>query len=208
MENKNALVVVPEEENIIISFAVTDDKPFNKCFECRSFRNGCSGPNLAVMGVARACEFLQMARIFLGLSYQQVSDGTDVSLATVKRTLTGKVSDPSFFTIMAISTYLLGDPNGKYPCAIPDINTSDASLAQLQEATKELERALADNQDYRAALDAIHTSYNMEMQTIRDEGQKKVDYLLGQVDRLRMEIDYLRLENDRKAKIIDKYLDS
>lgn len=29
-----------------------------------------------------------------------------------------------------------------------------------------------------------------------------------QVERLRKEVDYLRLENDRKAKIIDKWLDS
>lgn len=29
-----------------------------------------------------------------------------------------------------------------------------------------------------------------------------------QVDRLRKEVDYLRIENDRKAKIIDKWLDS
>ena len=29
-----------------------------------------------------------------------------------------------------------------------------------------------------------------------------------QIERLRKEIDYLRLENDRKAKIIDKWLDS
>lgn len=208
MENKNALVVVPEEENIVISFAVTDDKPFNKCFECRSFRNGCSGPNLFAMGIGRACEFLQLARVFLGHSYQDVSDGTGVSLATVKRTLTGKSGDPGYFTLKALSDFLLGDPNGKYPCAIPDINTSDDSLAQLQEATKELERAMADNQDYRAALDAIHASYNMEMQTIREEAQKKIDYLVDQVRRQQGEIDYLHLENDRKAKIIDKYLDS
>lgn len=29
-----------------------------------------------------------------------------------------------------------------------------------------------------------------------------------QIERLRKEVDYLRLENDRKAKIIDKWLDS
>lgn len=200
MENKNVLVETPEEETIVISFEVTEDKPFNKCFECRSFRNGCSGPNLSVMGVSRACEFLQMARIFLGLSYQQVADGTGVSLTTVKRTLTGKVSDPSFFTMTTISIYLLGDPNGKYPCAIPDVAPDD-SAARLQEATKELERALADNRDYRAALDNIHASYNMEMQTIREEAKVKIDHLLDQLNRQRGEIDYLR-------KIVNKYLDS
>lgn len=198
MENKSVLVETPEEETIVISFEVTEDKPFNKCFECRSFRNGCSGPNLSVMGVSRACEFLQMARIFLKQSYQQVADGTGVSLTTVKRTLMGKVSDPSFFTMTTISIYLLGDPNGKYPCAIPDVAPDD-SAARLLEATKELERAMAENRDYRTALDNIHASYNMEMQTIREEAKVKIDHLLDQLNRQRGEVDYLR-------KIIDKYL--
>ena len=207
MENNKSLVIVPEED-VVVSFEVTADKPFNKCFECRSFRNGCSGPNLSVMEVARVCEFLQMARIFLGYSYQYVADGTGLSLATVKRTLTGKISDPSFFTISAISRFLLGDPNGKYPCAWPNVIPDADNDAKLNDAVRELERALNDNKDYREALDNIHASYNSEMQIIRDEAQKKVDYLIKQVDRLRLDVDYWRLENDRKSKIIDKYLDS
>lgn len=42
----------------------------------------------------------------------------------------------------------------------------------------------------------------------RDDFQRKVDYLLGLVEHHRKELDYLRLENDRKAKIIDKFLDN
>lgn len=203
MENKT--VFLPEED-IVVSFAVTDDKPFNKCFECRSFKNGCSGPNPFSMGLERMCEFLQLARVFSKQSYQDVADGTGISLATVKRTLTGKSGDPGYFTLKALNDFLVGDPNGKHPCAIPNI-ASDDSAARLNEATKELERALADNLDYKVALDNIHASYNAEIQTIRSESKTKTDHLLEQILRLRMEVDYLCLENDRKAKIIDKYLD-
>lgn len=205
MEENTNLVYIPEDD-IIVSFEVTADKPFNKCFECRSFRNGCSGPNLSVMGIERVCEFLQLARIFLNHSYQEVADGTGLSLATVKRTLTGKVSDPSFFTISAISMFLLGDPNGKYPCAIPNMLSNHDNDIKLNNALIDLERAMNDNKDYRQALDNIHVSYNAEMQMIRDDAQKKIDFLLAEVERLRAECAGWKYENDRKGKMIDEYI--
>jgi len=206
MDEPKTAVFLPEE-NITISFEVTDEKPFNKCFECHSFRNGCSGPNLTVMDIDRVCEFLQLARIFLKKSYQDVADGTGVSLATVKRTLTNKISDPSFYTISAISRFLCGDPNGKYPCAIPNIAPETDTSAKVTEATRELERALADNQDYKKALDDIHGSYNAEMQRLRDDAKRQVDYLLGELQRARDNAEHWRYENDRKGKLIDKYME-
>ena len=159
------------------------------------------------MGVSRACEFLQLARVFLGYSYQNVADATELSLTTVKRILTGKVSDPSYYTLKVLSDFLLGDPNGKYPCAIPNIIAGSDNDAKLNDALRELERALNDNKDYRAALDNIHTSYNAEMQTIRLEAQEKIDYLKKQVEKLQQQNDYLWTENNRKAKIVDTYLE-
>ena len=212
MVSSNNSIFVPEE-NIVINFEVTDDKPFNKCFQCPSLRNGCSGPNLSVMGVARACEFLQMARIFFHYSYQDVADGTSLSLSTVKRTLTGKISDPSFFTISAISTFLLGDPNGKYPCAIPNVISDPENAAKLNDALRELERVLDDNEDYREALDNIHNSYKAEMDTIRIESQRRdeekqrmIDHLLEENKRLHSDSEAWRLENERKGRLIDSYI--
>ena len=195
------------EEDIVVSFEITDDKPFNQCFECRSFRNGCSGPNLFAMGVTRACEFLQLARVFLGYSYQNVADATELSLTTVKRILTGKVSDPSYYTLKVLSDFLLGDPNGKYPCAIPNVVSNSDNDIKLNDALRELERALNDNKDYRAVLDNIHASYNAEMQTIRAEAQEKIAYLRTQVDRLREQNDNLWAENNRKSKVVDMFLE-
>lgn len=203
---KNDSTFIPEE-NIVVSFEVTEAKPFNKCFECKSFRNGCSGPNLSIMPIERVCEFLQSARVFLKYSYQDITDETGVSLATVKRTLCNKVSDPSFFTISAISVFLLGDPNGKYPCAIPNVTSDLANEAQLNNAMLELERTIADNKDYRTALDNIHASYNAEMQLIRDEAQKKIDYLLKDIERLHADVEYWRSENSRKGQLIDRYME-
>ena len=58
MKNETAVVYIPEE-NLSVSFEITDDKPFNKCFKCRSFRDGCSGPNLFAMGIERLLMVLE-----------------------------------------------------------------------------------------------------------------------------------------------------
>lgn len=216
MENYSSIVSVPDED-LDVSFEVTAEKPFNKCFACRSFRNGCSGPNLFAMGIERACEFLQMARIHIGYTYQDVSDATTVSIAQVKRILTGKVSDPSFFSMKALSDYLLGDPNGKYPCAIPDIAADSDSAIKLNHAIRDLERALNDNDDYRVALDNIHASYQSEMATLRIEHKEAMDekdrdhqtirdHLISQIEHQREDIIFLRSEIARRSVLIDEYM--
>jgi len=206
MEESKKIVSVPGE-NTTVNFEVTEDKPFNKCFQCNSFRNGCSGPNLTVMEPLRACEFLQMTRVFLGYSYQYVADGTSLSLATVKRNLNGEISDPSFYTVSVLSRFLCGDPNGKYPCAIPNIAPSSEHAQMLNDAMRDLERALADNKDYRKALDNIHESYKAELQLVRDEAQAKIADLRSQLDRLQRNNDYLWAENNRKSKMVDMFLE-
>ena len=40
------------------------------------------------------------------------------------------------------------------------------------------------------------------------DSQLEIDHLCSQVERLKAEVDYLRLENDRKAKIIDKFINT
>jgi len=203
---KNKEVFLPDE-NVTLSFAVTDDKPFNKCFQCHSFRSGCSGPNLSVMGVERVCEFLQMARIFLKKSYQDVADGTGISLATIKRTLTGKVNDPSFFTISSIAAYLLGDPNGKYPCAIPNIVVDESSQHLLAEALKDIERLGSDNEEYKRIQDNIHASYQQEIDAVCKRYQGMIDTLKDELQRAWIQADAWKAENERKAKIIDRNWD-
>ena len=206
MQDETTLVCVPEE-NLTVSFEVTEVKPFNQCFKCRSFRNGCSGPNLLAMGVERLSEMFQMARIHLGYSYQYVADSTGISIATVKRFFAGKITDPSFFTLKALSDLLLGDPNGKFPCANPDIVYDAENVQKLNDALRDLERALDDNKDYRKMLDDIHDSYNAEMQTIRDEAKMKIDYLLAELERSRTENSNLWAENIRKSKLVDMLIE-
>ena len=66
---------------------------------------------------------------------------------------------------------------------------------------------MADNKEYKDALDNIHTAYKAEMDIIRSEAQRKIDFLLEQIAKLRTDNDHLWEENNRKSKIVDLYIE-
>jgi transcriptional regulator with XRE-family HTH domain len=203
----NKRTIYLPEENMTVSFEVTPEKPFNKCFQCPSFRNGCSGPNILEMPFERACEFLQLARLFLNYSYQFVADKTALSLATIKRLLTGKLTDPSYYTMQRVAHFLVGDQNGKAPCSIPDVSVDPENERRLNEAMRDLERALAENKDRQELLNKIQDLHLAETQQIRTEAQAKIDFLRDQLERVQRENDHLWAENNRKSRLVDRLLD-
>lgn len=145
-ENSNVLNIIDADElHEVIDIEVTKEKPFNKCLNCEYLGNGCSGPNLNAMTVERACEFLQIRRVQLGFSYQKTADLSLLSVVTVKRILTGKIKDPSFLSMQALTFALITDPKDKYPCAM-ERYTEEAKealaackVAQAELALKEKE---------------------------------------------------------------------
>ena len=69
---------------------------------------------------------------------------------------------------------------------------------KLGDVQHELEHALSVNLEYKAVLENIHSSYKAELdavrgetETVKLEAQKKVDYLLDLVAKLRADNDNL-----------------
>ena len=183
-------------------------KPYNRCLVCsHREEKRCDGPRTSAMTLERWCEFMRDMKDVNELTNAYIAEKSGVSIKTIERLMAQNCEqDIMRETARRIEDAIIGSSN-QYPCYLAFEENTPQEDQRLHDALIDLERAMADNQDYRSVLDGIHASYNNEMQTIRDEAQKKINYLLGQVDRLRIEVDYLRLENDRKAKIIDKYLD-
>lgn len=169
-ENTNILAHIDDVEfpADALSIEVTKEKPFNQCFSCNYFRNGCSGPNLNIMTVERVCEFLQLCRIRLGYTYQTTADLCGLSLVTVKRTLAGNNKDPGWSTIQALSSVLVGDPKGKYPCALHIVEE------QKEAATQECVRL-------QATLDAIKAEHAAEIETARVHDRRSIEFLQQQI---------------------------
>lgn len=194
------------------------EKPYNRCLACahRSEKR-CDGPRTSAMELARWCEFMRDMKEANGLTNVEISKKADVSLKTIERLLALSYDkDILRDTARRIEDAIIGSSN-QYPCYLAfEAEHPQEQSEQLNDAMRELERALADNKDYRDVLDNIHASYRAEMQTLRneaqiqvqfvkEEAQKKIDYLRNQVDRLQKDNDNLWAENNRKAALVDEF---
>lgn len=181
------------------------EKPYNRCLSCQHRKVRCDGPRTSGLELLRWCEYMRDLKEVNGLTNAEIAEEADVSIKTVERIMALN-SDQDIYrdTARRIENVIIGSAN-TYPCylAFEEENRPDEKMA---DAMRELERALADNEDYRAALDNIHSSYKAEMETIRAEAQKKIDFLLDQVAQLRTDNNNLWAENNRKSKVIDTFL--
>lgn len=182
------------------------EKPYNRCLSCPHRKVRCDGPRTSGLELARWCEYMRDMKEVNGLTNAYIAEVSGVSVKTVERIMALN-SDQDIYrdTARRIENAIIGSTS-TYPCylAFEEEHRPDEKMA---DAMRELERALADNQDYRAALDGIHTSYKAEMETIRAEAQKKIDFLLDQVAQLRADNNNLWAENNRKSKVIDRFLE-
>ena len=184
------------------------EKSYDRCIPCHHRKeNRCNGPRTSAMELKRWCEFMRDMKEANGLSNAYIAEESGVSIKTIDR-LMALHCDQDIMRENArrIEAVIMGSSNN-YPCYQAYEELMPDNSQQLATAMIELERALADNRDYKTALDNIHASYREEMEAIRDEAQKKIDFLLDEVNRLRSDAEHWRAENDRKGKLIDTYLD-
>lgn len=183
------------------------DKPYNRCLTCRHRGVRCDGPRTSAMSLGRWCEFMRDMKKANGLTNIYVAETADISVKTIER-LMALTYDKDILrdTARRIEDAIIGSSN-QYPCILAYEEELPDDTPKIKALMQEMEHILGDNRMYKTTLDNIHASYAAEIQTIREESKEKTEQLLTQIDRLRQEIDYLRLENDRKARIIDKFLD-
>ena len=182
------------------------EKPYNRCLHCPHRQIRCDGPRTSAMPLARWCEFMRDMKELNGLTNAEIAEKSGVSVKRVERLMALNIEqDIMRETARLIEDAIIGSSN-QYPCYLAFEESAPEEKQKLNDALRELGRVLADNKDYRQALDNIHTSYNAEMQLIRDEAQKKIDFLLSEVERLRSECASWKYENDRKGKMIDEYI--
>lgn len=156
------------------------DKPYNKCLSCPHRQTKCDGPRTSAMPLLRWCEFMRDMKELNGLTNLDIAERSGVSVKTIERLMALRAdNDIMRETARLIEDAIIGSSN-QYPCYLAFEENATADSQHFNDAARELERALADNQDYRVALDGIHTSYKAEMQLIRDEAQVKVNFLLEQ----------------------------
>lgn len=161
---------------------------FEKCIKCDRLGESCV-PNLMLLPFSELLQWWSKRQKHLEWTNQVLSDKSKVPVGTINRIKAGDYQDCKYSTIRNILIALIGGTTDEFSCT-EQVEKELKHLEQLQQQTEQL-----------AALEK-------EMSILRENDQKSIENLLEQVERLRKEVDYLRLENDRKARIIDKFLDS
>lgn len=184
------------------------EKPYNRCLSCHHRKVRCDGPRTSGLPLERWWEYMRDLKDINDLSNAYIAEEAELSVKTIEKVLgpNPPAQDIMRDTARRIENAIIGSTS-KYPCFLAFEEENRPDEQKLNNAMIELERVMADNKDYRVALDNIHASYQTEMDLIRAEAQKKIDFLVDQVQRLNRENDNLWSENMRKSKVIDTFLD-
>ena len=182
------------------------DKPYYKCLVCSHFSEKRCGIPLSRLPLEDWCICIRVVKESKHLTNAYVAEKADVSIKTIEKIVALNCDqDIRRDTARRIEDAVFGEPCD-IVCYLEIANSVPEASEKLNTAMIDLERALSDNEDIRKAMDNVQISHAAEMQAIRDEDQKKIDYLREQNMRLQRDNDNLWAENIRKSKLIDNLL--
>lgn len=160
---------------------------YNKCITCKYLGNGCDGPRTSSMPTERWCAFMYQIKEHKNLTNEEIAEGSGISLPTVNKIMSSNApSDLRRSTITALEDFLIGT-SGTYPCPYEVLTNDEAATIR-----RELEIRNTQVAELNRTIENIHASYQKELDAIREEAQRKIDYLLN--------------EDRRKASVIDRLL--
>ena len=187
----------------VLDFA---DKPYYKCLVCSHFSEKRCGIPLSRLPLEDWCICIRVVKDAKHLTNAYVAEKADVSIKTIEKIVALNCDqDIRRDTARRIEDAVFGDPCG-IVCYLEIADSVPEASERLNNAMIDLERALSDNEDIRKAMDNVQITHAAEMQAIRDDDQKKIDYLREQNLRLQRDNDNLWAENIRKSKIIDSLI--
>lgn len=177
-------------------------KPYNRCLFCQHrMEKRCDGARSSAMELQRWCEYMHDMKEVNGLTNAYIAEASGVSLKTIDKIMAMKCDqDIMRETARRIENAVIGSSN-QYPCILAYEESAASGANKLNETVRDLEYT-------RSTLANIQASYNAEIQAVRAEAQKKIDYLLEDINMLRKEAAYWHEENERKAKIIEQLFEA
>ena len=150
-----------------------EEKPYNICISCPKIGVTCDGPNFLAMSVERWCEWCHLRRDFLKWKNQTIADKAGVSKVSIDRIMAKDVKDLRITTMQAVTRALVNGTWGQSPCVL------------VTESEKEIyvdnPVIVAQCQHLQNTLDALSKEHKTELAFIREDAQKKIDFLSNQI---------------------------
>lgn len=182
------------------------DKPYFKCLHCPNFpENKCKIP-FSRLPLLDWCICMRAGKEINHLTNAYVSEKSDASIKTIEKIFSLNCDqDIRRDTARRIELAIFGESDDFVRCMEAENSVPEAS-EQLKAAMMDLERALHDNEDIKAAMENVQITHATQLQAIQDELNAKIADLRLQNERLQRDNDYLWAENNRKSKIVDMFL--
>jgi hypothetical protein len=150
-----------------------EEKPYNICISCPKIGQTCDGPNFLAMSVERWCEWCHLRRDFLNWKNSTIAEKSGVSKISIDRIMAGDVKDLRITTMQAVTRALVNGMWGQSPCVL------------VAETEKEIyvdnPVIIAQCQHLQNTLDKLSAEYKIELASVREEAQKKIDFLREQI---------------------------
>lgn len=155
----------------------TYEHAYDRCLGCEHLGAGCDGPNTLSMSLSRWCEWCHDLKVLKGLTNADVAELSGVSQTTVDRVMAGQVPKDIMRSTCADITRVLIGSWGQWPCSLA------AEPVDNPSTLKELEEKRAELYELRRSLDKMRESHIEEIRMIREEAQRKVDFLRGECEK-------------------------
>lgn len=153
---------------------------FEKCIECKRIGESCV-PNFMLLPFTGLIQWCNKRQKYLGWTNQVLADRSNVPIGTINRIKAGEYMDCKYSTIKNILIALIGGTTDEFSCT-EQVERELRQMEQLAQQAAALSAVESENDRLKARLNQIDEIYCKEMQAVRADYQKQIDFLTKQID--------------------------
>lgn len=159
---------------------------FEKCIECNRIGKSCV-PNLMLLPFSELMQWCAKRQKYLDWKNQALADKSNVPVGTINRIKAGEYMDCKYSTIRNILIALIGGTTDEFSCT-EQVENELQQVEQLERQTAALSAVEAENEKLQARLCQLEEQHRNELQAVKEEHRKQIEFLRKQIDFEEMQI--------------------
>lgn len=159
---------------------------FDKCIVCNRIGESCV-PNLMLLSFSDLMQWCNKRQKYHGWSNQQLAEKSNVPVGTINRIKAGEYLDCKYSTMKNILIALIGGTTDEFSCT-KQVEAELQQMEQLAQQAEALSAVEAENEKLQARLCQIEEQHRNELQAVKEEHRKQIEFLRKQIDFEEMQI--------------------